>query len=287
MTIRRSLLTTLPLAAVLAAGLVACREKPDLKFSHALHAEEAECSDCHGDEVGRTGMEPCKACHEIDEANPSEACLTCHVRSKDGGYGVAPAPRGRSYADVTFDHEPHADVDCARCHGDTARAEDLAGVRFPTMATCQGCHDGEDAPAGCDTCHERLRRDERPPSHDAAWDGRHGKLTDLDEATCAYCHPGRSPCDTCHRQTKPDNHTIGWKDRRHGLEARQDRDNCRACHQATFCSGCHQEPPRDHSPRAGWIADGHRVRGAASADSCRVCHRRTDPSCTACHPSGF
>ncbi|RMG85135.1 MAG: hypothetical protein D6708_16160 [Candidatus Dadabacteria bacterium] len=272
-------------ALALAAG---CREDTGLRFSHALHAEEAACSDCHrGDEGLRTGMEPCKDCHEIDEQNPSEACLTCHTRAGDEDYAVSKAPRGRTYADVVFDHDPHEVVDCSRCHGATAGAENLAGVEFPGMDVCMGCHDGDQAPAECSTCHSRIRVGQKPPSHDGLWEKRHGKRGDLREATCRLCHPGPDACRTCHRAEKPRSHTLGWKDRSHGLEARHDRDNCRACHTATFCSDCHREAPRSHSPRNGWLASGHRIRGAAERENCRVCHTRTEASCLACHPQGY
>ncbi len=285
--IRRACIAVLATGAALAL-LAGCREETGLRFSHALHAEEAACTDCHGGDEGlRTGMEPCKECHDIDEANPSEACLTCHTRAGDEDYAVSKAPRGRTYADVTFDHEPHADVGCVRCHGSTPRAENLASVEFPTMETCLGCHDGDEAPADCSTCHARIRRGERPPSHDGLWEQRHGRRTDLREAVCRTCHPGPDACRTCHRTEKPRSHTLGWKDRSHGLEARHDRDTCRACHTATFCSDCHREAPRSHAPRNGWLASGHRIQGAADTESCRVCHGRTDPSCLACHPQGY
>ncbi|GAB4281603.1 MAG: hypothetical protein Kow0092_36810 [Deferrisomatales bacterium] len=274
-------------AAALAL-LAGCREDTGLRFSHALHAEQAACPDCHGGDDGlRTGMEPCKECHEIDEGNPGPACLLCHTRSEDEDYAVSTAPRPRSYADVTFDHEPHAELDCVRCHGVAPRAENLASMGLPRMAVCMGCHDGEEAPAACSTCHTRIRAGKKPPSHDGLWDKRHGKRRDLRGETCRTCHAGPDACRTCHRSEKPRSHTLGWKDRSHGLEARHDRDNCRACHAATFCSDCHREAPRSHVPRNGWLASGHRVRGAAEKETCRVCHTRAEAACLACHPQGF
>ncbi len=288
MTTGRHALTAAALClALLGPGLAGCREETGLRFSHALHAGEAGCPDCHRGDDLRTGMDPCRECHEIDLDNPSEECLMCHTRPGEEGYAVSPAARGPSYADVIFDHSAHEDVDCVTCHRGMDGAEALTDVRFPVMDTCLECHDGDEAPAGCPTCHETLRRDRRPPTHDGLWARRHGRRPDLSPRTCSYCHPGRDPCRTCHQERKPRSHTLGWKTRSHGLEARHDRDACRACHSASFCSDCHQEAPRSHFPRNGWLASGHRIQGAASADSCRVCHTATEGTCLACHPRGF
>ncbi|MHB8763105.1 MAG: hypothetical protein ACYDA8_01985 [Deferrisomatales bacterium] len=278
----------LGLALTAALALGACKEaRTGLRFSHARHAADQGCAECHRGETLRTGMEPCKACHEIDEKAPSEACLTCHTRPDGQGYAVAPAARGRSYGDLRFDHGPHGDVACDACHPGAAGAATLAAVSFPRMEACLACHDGATAPAACATCHQTLRRDERPPSHGALWERRHGQTADPSARVCGFCHEGRDACRSCHLERQPRSHTPAWGERSHGLQARHDPDACRTCHTASYCSDCHQETPRSHRPRAGWLASGHRLRGAVAGDGCRVCHRPAEPSCTPCHPSGF
>ncbi|PLX42774.1 MAG: hypothetical protein C0608_01540 [Deltaproteobacteria bacterium] len=276
----------LSLLAALALFLGGCKEVgAGLTFSHDLHRGEAECSTCHAGKDGsmRTTMEPCKECHEIDEANPSEDCLMCHLIGKDKGYAVN-TTKPASYADVTFEHDVHEDVDCKSCHGEVSASKSLSAEFLPTMETCQKCHNGDDAPADCSTCHTKIEQGEKPMSHTALWAKSHSMA---DEASCAYCHEGQDPCMECHRTTKPSSHTAGWKLRGHGLEATLDSDGCSECHVATYCSDCHANAPRNHRPLNGWLANGHGIEGSIDSDGCFVCHTSNESSCRGCHTAGF
>ncbi len=277
--------------AVLTAGLVlslflgCVSGLKGLRFSHRLHADEAGCADCH-DGAARAGHAACSACHEIDEDAPSRECLTCHTQ---GDYRVE-SGRPASYADVRFDHDAHGDVDCTVCHAGALRSTRAADSNLPAMATCLACHDGDEAPAGCETCHERLRRNVRPDTHTSLWAKTHGDAARAGDDSCTWCH-GRSACSDCHSRNRPASHTPAWKDSGHGVAADLDREGCAVCHRADECSRCHRMRPPSHFGARFRIplssAEGHAalVSRRGGARSCRVCHEAG--FCLSCHPGGF
>ncbi|GAB4256308.1 MAG: hypothetical protein Kow0092_02280 [Deferrisomatales bacterium] len=271
------------LGLVLALGCVTGLK--GLRFDHKLHEGEAACADCHRG-AARAGHPACTACHDIDEHNPSRDCLTCHTQ---GDYRVE-AARPASYADVRFDHDTHADVDCTRCHPSASRSTWAADSNLPSMGTCLACHDGDEAPAGCATCHEKLRRDVRPRSHTPAWTRSHGEAGRLEGESCAWCH-GEKACADCHATARPASHTPAWKNSGHGIAADLDREPCAACHRADECSRCHRTRPASHFGVNFRIpleeGQGHAglVSRRGGARSCRVCHEAS--FCLTCHPGGF
>lgn len=256
-----------------------------LAFSHKTHANEASCTDCHADGA-RARHQACQGCHEIDEAKPSDACRTCHP----GGQYRVGAPKPASYADVVFDHAPHADQPCERCHAGAARSSKAGDSNLPKMDTCTACHDGDTAPSACSTCHEKIRKEVRPESHSAAWPRAHGDVAQLDKLSCTYCHD-RTGCEDCHTTRRPAGHTPGWKNSGHGIAADFDRRACDTCHRADECSRCHQMRPPSHFgarfriPLAAGEGHARLVSQRGGARSCVACHERS--FCLSCHPGGL
>ena len=190
------LLVAILVVLVSGAGLFGCKKEGDLKFSHRLHVAENEltCDQCHkATDEGKMedpSMDTCSECHDIDLDNPGEDCLMCHTpESSRKDYAVEEdAPElPKSFEDVEFSHEVHDGIECDTCHEGIGEVQDLRGIKWPEMTTCQQCHNGDDAPASCDTCHERLRRDVPPESHHGDWAMHHGFESRF-EKSCEYCH---------------------------------------------------------------------------------------------------
>ena len=117
-----------------------------LIFSHAAHAEELTCLECHKGAKDRAiagipGKNSCNECHE--EADHSrkenEGCYMCHTKPIKKPVWKKP----EIYADVIFNHAKHvkSEKDCASCHGDVAKAAILSNVHLPGKeAVCLKCH---------------------------------------------------------------------------------------------------------------------------------------------------
>lgn len=279
---------------VMATGLSGCKKEGDLRFSHNLHVEENEvaCDQCHkaNDEGGmdNPSMDTCSECHDIDMDNPSEECLACHTpesSAKDYAVEEAGAEMPKSFKDVVFSHDVHDGVECDTCHKGVVESEKLSKIEWPEMNTCSQCHNGDDAPESCDTCHEKFRKDVPPESHHGDWAMHHGFESRFDKS-CGYCHGENGKfCQDCHRTKRPKDHIFNWKTTQHGIEATHDRRLCATCHAASFCSDCHRsQKPISH--KAGdWVVFRPEPRHAEEAiknfRSCNVCHTTAD--CQACH----
>ncbi len=275
-------------------GLFGCKKQGDLKFSHKLHVVENEvsCDQCHKatDEgtMENPTMDTCSECHDIDLDNPSEDCLMCHTpqsSKKDYVVEQAAPEKPKGFEDVHFSHEVHDGIECETCHEGLKEAENLKTLKWPEMTACMKCHNGDEAPSSCDTCHEKLRKDVPPESHHGDWAMHHGFESRF-EKSCVYCHgKDRKFCQDCHRTKKPKDHIFNWKTSQHGIEATHDRKLCAVCHVASFCSDCHRsQKPISH--RAGdWVAFKPEPRHAEEAvknfRSCNVCHTTSD--CLKCH----
>jgi len=290
----KNMIFVMGILTLAAIGLAGCKKTGDLKFSHTLHVVEAEveCSQCHKvDDKGNMqnpDMDTCGECHEIDMDNPDEKCLMCHTplsAQKDYAVEKGAPERPESYEDVIFSHEVHDGVECNTCHEGIEKAETLKKIKWPEMTTCSQCHNDDDAPATCDTCHEKIREDVPPESHHGDWAMHHGFESRF-EKSCNYCHgEDRKFCQDCHSTKKPKDHIFNWKTTQHGIEATHDRRLCSVCHVASFCSDCHRSQ-RPVSHRAGdWVAFKPEPRHAEEAirnfRSCNVCHTTVD--CLKCH----
>ena len=288
---RNSVWAGLAVIAVLALLLGGCRQSVGLKFSHRFHIEEQEasCDDCHktDDDGNRQAptMDECRACHEIDEDNPDEECLTCHTRkSAEQDYEVEAPEKPGSYKDLIFSHDVHSDFECQQCHEEVNSGKGF--TPGPKMKTCLKCHKANDGPVDCESCHEEIRQEKAPESHSQGWEGKHGFAYRIDKTSCTYCHPSRQAfCEKCHRTEKPKDHTFGWKTAGHGMEATHDRRLCATCHDAGYCIQCHkrQKPASHH--RGDWMTygreNGHGEAAHHNFRSCNVCHETGE--CMRCH----
>lgn len=280
------LLCSLAAAGALAGAVGCVAGLRTLSFSHREHASQASCAECHRG-AARADHGSCAPCHEIDEAKPSSACRTCHP----GGAYETQRKRPASYADVRFDHAPHAETACAACHGTQSRGGAPREPRLPAMGECLACHDGSTASGACAACHDVLRADVRPATHGAAWPKVHGSASRGAETSCSWCHT-ETGCQDCHKTRRPASHNLAWKNSGHGIAADFDRGACQTCHQAAECSRCHQMRPPTHygagfrlSPAGGEPGHARLAAQRGGTRSCAVCHDRS--FCAGCHPRGF
>lgn len=194
-------------------------------FTHAEH-ESVQCYTCHENTDAHgalivTTIQDCRRCHHSPPT--SAPCARCHASddAPDEGFGMVQAVSfsvgtADSRRTLAFSHEPHADVDCARCH-----TQGLA-LLAPANLDCAGCHEDHHTPqSDCAACHVAAPVEAHPPSEA--------------HVTCSgvACHQ-RVPFQTVPRT----------------------RDFCLGCHQdmrehevARACAECHTLPaPR---PQAG------------------------------------
>ena len=275
----------------------------DIKFNHKAHIEkrEMDCVDCHEgaedtDTPGMPDEKLCLTCHAgLDKEMkgkgnpPTEKCLYCHNPKKDQLYrdqkvvmGVGPSK------DLVSSHAKHfeKEIECAACHGDVAKDDNLLMPRrkyMPAPEACISCHEGKNVTAGCATCHKSHRRESAPESHKGSWLTAHGPEADLATGVhgrdCTVCHAGNE-CIECHTSQAPRNHTGFWALTGHGIEAGMNREKCLVCHRQDFCARCHLDgvPPR---PAVHPVSVCRRCHVASKrnhgfrilTDNCMVCHK--------------
>jgi c(7)-type cytochrome triheme protein len=123
------------------------------RIDHAAHlgklgAGNNACTGCHGDKLAGApapaGHDACAPCHGRATAPFMSQCAACHVQT--------PTTRAASPWSVraTFAHKQHATdprsrapAKCTECHKQIATAKNLASIRAPLMADCEGCHNGK------------------------------------------------------------------------------------------------------------------------------------------------
>ncbi|MCE9594775.1 MAG: hypothetical protein K8S98_11340 [Planctomycetes bacterium] len=252
-------------------------------FSHRAHVEqELACTDCHlgaeeTDEPGMPGLAQCRLCHaDLDAEKPAER----KVDSLYDGKLFKRTARGALSDEIVFSHQRHvgAGLDCTACHGELATSEDVIELPVASMASCVACHASRGRTDDCATCHNTIRADAQPPSHDGLWTKRHGSVARAESSEtanrCDLCHQVSS-CTQCHQTTPPQNHTNQWRGVGHGLVAGLDRENCTTCHQPATCRSCHAESlPRNHTGSFGSPRDTH----------CLTCHEPLQgEGCATCH----
>jgi hypothetical protein len=124
------------------------------RIDHAAHlsklgAGNSACASCHGDKLAGApapaGHDACAPCHGRATAPLMGECAACHVQT----------PASRAVASpwsvrATFAHKQHATdprsrapAKCTECHKQVATAKNLAAIRAPLMADCEGCHNGK------------------------------------------------------------------------------------------------------------------------------------------------
>jgi hypothetical protein len=259
----------------------------DSGFPHVTHVrgEEMECIDCHmdyedGEEPGMPTLDDCLLCHE-DESDDMPPVAVEEFFADEEGVQLANARVTTLSDEIIFSHQDHVSDEegCLDCHGELAESEGIRSWMAVDMDGCTGCHEEQQVPNECSTCHTVIRQDLSPPSHDGLWDANHGlsvRNRSMHTADrCSMCHEEDS-CTTCHEETPPANHGHHWRRRGHGLTAAMDRQNCAACHTQDYCDRCHQEVvPLTH--RGSW--------GGSRNTHCLDCHLGggSEPSCSLCH----
>ena len=130
--------------------------KEIIKFSHSLHSDVAECTDCHSSVPESTSLkdrllpnhENCKNCHEVDN---EKECNTCHI---DETY----EPLIQTQTQLIFNHKIHITqrMNCTDCHKGLDKVDysyESPDV-FPKMELCSGCHNEvKIATNACEACH--------------------------------------------------------------------------------------------------------------------------------------
>jgi predicted CXXCH cytochrome family protein len=301
------------------AGVLGLRSaSPERPFPHRAHVTRGiACVACHegvassgrADGMHVPAEQACRACHE--RPHDTRPCGGCHGEAHVRGAAALAAEHLR------FEHKTHVPGvrgDCVRCH--SAVAEDAPEALRPTMATCFGCHEHQDAwrTRDCDGCHVDLPAEHVLPAshlvHDGDFVREHGVRAAASRDLCATCHTERA-CAACHGVTTPalpwklalgeprgrDLHRAGFR-ARHAEEARGDPGLCATCHAESTCIACHVKERRapglaaesPHPP--GWIGAGraggrHGIEARTDPAACAGCHGGAgEMLCVGCHRVG-
>jgi len=177
----------------------------DANFNHDLSAfpltgehREADCEDCHVNNVFKGTPQDCYSCHKQDDEHNGQFgtdCSACHDPS--------------DWDNATFDHNRtnfplsggHSGVSCESCHKggsfkglstDCVSCHADPGFHAGAFGTdCASCHSVSAwAPAGFNFSHPEPRTDEGGSGI------HHGG------ASCRTCHPSSvfaATCDACHK----------------------------------------------------------------------------------------
>jgi hypothetical protein len=157
-------------------------------FSHKAHigaklqgaaSPNATCRHCHADPDGPRGSARpdhaiCATCHNAGIAPAMASCGGCHLlRTSPNALATSrasAAPGVSPWAvDEAFRHERHRkdprpeganaarETPCTVCHTAAPTSTSARGIRPPTMASCEACHDGTVAfkttGFACGRCH--------------------------------------------------------------------------------------------------------------------------------------
>jgi hypothetical protein len=293
-TLRRVAMATL-VVLVLTAGLtVVAPLSSTCRTCHAARGRSAStsthrgvaCSACHS-RPGAAGWLDARA-GEIGAMYPrvllrsAEATLPTHV---DGSACSVchrtDLTRIVTAKSVRMRHETciAKGARCVDCHGAVGHGAGSARQVFPTMDSCNPCHDGTKAPSNCDTCH--TGGEKVTFGGTSAWRVTHGRNWRTTHGmgqlvSCRLCHRA-GYCAKCHYDQP---HPETWAGE-HGKSADATGDIKRACldcHVKAFCDSCHgMAMPHP----ANWLKAHLTATKGKSDPSCRRCHTEFD--CTTCH----
>ncbi len=201
----------------------------------------------------------------------NEACLQCHSLDRN----VSPG------GDIKIPHRDHVelrDLLCADCHFNVVHTRRAISGGNPPMDVCYMCHDGEQAPNECETCHTTPREDFVEQGHPVDALENHGALARERVEDCYRCHSQESGfCEDCHSQPPATHAREDWR-YTHRIEVNRDgRSSCQGCHEEDFCQKCHsvQHPPN-------WVNQ-HGDFAQGGGEACLVCH--APGFCNDCHDS--
>jgi hypothetical protein len=283
-----------PPASALPSALIFPAQSIPLRFDHARHLKlGARCETCHVAAASSTSVgdnlipaeAACRACHEIDRAQPAKAvapgapaarCDACHV-SESGEPGVGWMPRGATYQEpprvrlarpnLKFNHRLHVarGVGCELCHANVAMQGLATRADLPRMSLCLGCHDGKQATSRCGACHLT-----EP-------DGRL-KTNLASAATAALGATGKLVPSGVLRGL--DAHGPAFA--RDHAQAGRDERYCLSCHKKTECVDCHGGTVRPFDIHPSDYVSLHGVDARRNTPDCSSCHR-AQSFCVGCH----
>lgn len=230
-----------------------------------LHITSAMFSDHPAGSYGATSSRSCRRCHAsvltgITE-NPDRALRMSHKEPVEAGAA------------------------CLDCHQLDAN-QHVTGV-IQGMDDCLRCHDGEQASAGCPTCHtgdvSRAAVARRSPENPEP-----KQL--IMNPDCYSCHDP-APCDSCHGVRLPHPPEYVTSHMRDAAVDLWDNDGktCFRCHTAErrscYQSQCHEFEMPLHSEDGSWREQHQRE----PEDSCEGCHNKMNwfpNTCAMCHSAG-
>ena len=200
-------------------------------------------------------------------------CLTCHANISHPGTRpeIARASQNRmSICAKCHDGEQLPDT-CSTCHvgGAPAVEIDVPIQGHVTAQECRGCHESR---TFCSECHEGLQM-----PHPSSWQRGHGKVVlDRGKSICVSCHLKAKPtfCIDCHGLAMP--HPADWV-ARHDNAAAKDQQVCVRCHGKNSCIKCHGLT----MPHPAGFVQSHPSTYYASPNLCSRCH--SSSFCSDCH----
>ncbi|MFZ5856906.1 MAG: cytochrome c3 family protein [Chloroflexota bacterium] len=210
------------------ADCAACHSSDDwlpARFDHNLSAfklegehTEADCEDCHKNNVYQGTPSDCYSCHAQDDEHGGKFgtdCAACHTPS---GWEAATFDHSRSNFPLTGAHQQ---IDCEKCHVNAQ----FAG----TPTTCVACHADPVFHAGlfgtdCASCHTTTAWSP------ATFNGQHTFPLDHGESgmvSCATCHPSSFTTYTCYGCHEHNEAEVRSEHLDEGISNFQ---NCMECH---------------------------------------------------------
>ena len=291
---------------VAAALLAACsaretkpeaRRDPPFVMPHSPHVEgEVDCLECHA---------PIAKATVAGEPRPPRAAAQEGPRSAPAATTPSPklqVPARTRDLGLHFDHAAHLarlkgeKNACLRCHTSVPeqKADGVRRALDERLHQLPQSRQQDFAAARCLSCHEDLKRYEKPVEsfkHQGEFLKLHGALARGGAESCAACHE-QTFCADCHSPTtvpgkpsfvypedvKRDIIHRGDYQSRHMVDVEANPASCRKCHGSNFCLTCHEQqnlmqppgsltPPRNpHPHRLGHRQDQRQLprrRGAA------------------------
>jgi cytochrome c7-like protein/class III cytochrome C family protein len=131
-----------------------------IAFDHRIHTQAAglDCSFCHrtaasGVTAGMPDVQLCMACHQsVGQGQPEiEKVRMAWNRQQSIDWQLV--TRLPDHTRFTHDAHIQAGISCTTCHGDISQMQQVVQVRSLKMADCVACHQQNNAPTECSTCH--------------------------------------------------------------------------------------------------------------------------------------
>jgi len=159
--------------------------RPQIRFSHKLHDEQAECAGCHTTvqeqaEAGVPKLSDCLDCHDgMQSEKPEDQVEEKKLEIYAAGKREIQWRRSAYMVpDIKFSHKVHVvegELACKDCHGDIAQTDALPKTpAFPyTHQLCGECHEVE-----------KTDVEEVAVTEDAVG----GEVAEEDQGECRMCH---------------------------------------------------------------------------------------------------